>query len=138
MLGLYSALIPRRPAVHVLSLMTITTAYAALMVVPLVALEIWNGNTLKFDALTVSTGIFVVIFPSALAYTFYNRGIELIGPNRAAPFFHLVPVFGSAMAISLLGEHLQPFHLVGYGLVLIGVFTAARKGSAKPLSSLEK
>lgn len=139
LLGVYSALIPRRPAVHTLSMMTVTTGYAALMVIPLVAMEIWNGNTLKFDALTVSTGLFVVIFPSALAYSFYNRGIELIGPNRAAPFFHLVPVFGSAMAISLLGERLQPFHLVGYALVLAGVFTAARKGSArKPRSPSEK
>ena len=42
--------------------------------------------------------------PSTLAYLFFNRGIALIGPNRAAPFFHLVPVFGSAMAILLLGR----------------------------------
>jgi drug/metabolite transporter (DMT)-like permease len=139
LLGVYSALIPRRPAVHTLSMMTVTTGYAALMVIPLVTLEIWNGNTLKFDALTVSTGFFVVVFPSALAYSFYNRGIELIGPNRAAPFFHLVPVFGSAMAISLLGERLQTFHLVGYALVLAGVYTAARKASAKkPRSSSQK
>jgi drug/metabolite transporter (DMT)-like permease len=138
MLGLYSALIPRRPAVHALSMMTVTTGFAALMVVPLVVLEIWSGNVLKFDALTVSTGIFVVIFPSALAYTFYNRSIELIGPNRAAPFFHLVPVFGSVMAMGLLGERLQPFHLVGYALVLAGVFTAARKASARPPVPLEK
>jgi uncharacterized membrane protein len=33
--------------------------------------------------------------------------LALIGPNRAAPFFHLVPVFGSAMAILLLGEQLR-------------------------------
>ena len=36
-------------------------------------------------------------------------------------------VFGSAMAIFFLGERLQLFHLFGYGLVLIGVFVAARK-----------
>ena len=63
---------------------------------------------------------YVVIFPSTLAYLFFNRGLALIGPNRAAPFFHLVPVFGSAMAILLLGEQLRLFHLVGYALVLAG------------------
>ena len=62
---------------------------------------------------------------------FFNRGLALIGPNRAAPFFHLVPVFGSAMAIVLLGEELKLFHLVGYALVLAGVVIASRKGSAR-------
>ena len=60
------------------------------------------------------TVIYVVIFPSTLAYLCFNRGIALIGPNRAAPFFHLMPVFGSVMAIMLLGEQPKLFHLVGY------------------------
>jgi drug/metabolite transporter (DMT)-like permease len=75
--------------------------------------------------------IYVVIFPSTLAYLFFNRGIALIGSNRAAPFFHLVPVFGSAMAILLLGEQPRLFHLVGYVLVLAGVVIASRKASAR-------
>ena len=70
------------------------------------------------------------VFPSALAYLFFNRGIAMIGPNRAAPFLHLMPVFGSAMAILLLGETLQLFHMVGYALVLAGVIIASRRGSA--------
>ena len=37
-------------------------------------------------------------FPSTLAYLCYNRGVELIGANRSAPFYHLIPVFGSALA----------------------------------------
>lgn len=75
----------------------------------------------------MATVAYVVIFPSALAYLFFNRGIALIGPNRAAPFFHLIPVFGSAMAILFLGERLQLFHLVGYALVLAGIAFASRK-----------
>ena len=75
----------------------------------------------------MATLAYVVIFPSTLAYLFFNRGLALIGPNRAAPFFHLVPVFGSAMAILLLGEQLRLFHLVGYALVLAGVVIASRQ-----------
>ena len=82
----------------------------------------------------MATLAYVVIFPSTLAYLFFNRGLALIGPNRAAPFFHLVPVFGSAMAILLLGEQLRLFHLVGYALVLAGVVIASRRASARRLS----
>lgn len=128
--GLYSALMPKRPRINPLSLIAFTTGAGAVMLIPLVGWEISTGDHLKFDTLTISTIVFVVLFPSTLAYIFFNRGIELIGPNRAAPFFHLVPVFGSVMAILLLGEKPELFHLAGYVLVLAGIFTASRRGSA--------
>jgi drug/metabolite transporter (DMT)-like permease len=129
--ALYSALMPRRPLTHQLSLISFTTFCGALMLLPFAAWEYSTGAVLKFDFLTLATLAYVLIFPSTLAYLFFNRGIALIGPNRAAPFFHLVPVFGSAMAILLLGEQPRLFHLVGYALVLAGVVIASRQGSAK-------
>jgi drug/metabolite transporter (DMT)-like permease len=128
--GLYSALMPRRPKTHQLSLIAFTMGCGALLLVPFSLWEYAAGFTLKPDLVTVATLIYVVIFPSTLAYLFFNRGIALIGPNRAAPFFHLVPVFGSAMAILLLGEQLRLFHLLGYALVLAGVAIASRRASA--------
>jgi drug/metabolite transporter (DMT)-like permease len=38
-------------------------------------------------------------------------------------------VFGSAMAILLLGEQPRLYHLVGYVMVLAGVVIASRQGS---------
>jgi drug/metabolite transporter (DMT)-like permease len=129
--GLYSALMTRRPVTHQLSLIAFTTGCGALLLLPLSIWEFSIGSTLKPDLLTAATLIYVVIFPSTLAYLFFNRGIALIGPNRAAPFFHLVPVFGSAMAILLLGEEPRLFHLAGYALVLAGVVIASRQESAR-------
>jgi drug/metabolite transporter (DMT)-like permease len=129
--GLYSALIPRRPVTHQLSLISFTTFCGGLLLLPFSVWEFSTGATLKFDFLTLATLAYVLIFPSTLAYLFFNRGVALIGPNRAAPFFHLVPVFGSVMAILLLGEELRPFHLIGYALVLAGVVIASRQASAK-------
>lgn len=128
--GLYSALIPRRPVIHQLSFISFTSCCGALILLPGALWEFSSGATLKSDWLTWATLSYVLIFPSTLAYLFFNRGVALIGPNRAAPFFHLVPVFGSAMAILLLGETLQPFHLIGYALVLAGVIIASRRASA--------
>src|SRR5437773_91404 len=68
---------------------------------------------------------------AALAGISFNKGDVMFGPNRAAPFFHLVPVFGSALAILLLGEQVRLFHLVGYALVLAGVVIASRRSSAR-------
>jgi drug/metabolite transporter (DMT)-like permease len=105
-------------------------ACGALLLLPPSIWEYANGIRLQFDATTMMTLVYVVIFPSTLAYLFFNRGIATIGPNRAAPFFHLVPVFGSVMAILLLGEEPRLFHLAGYIMVLAGVVIASRKASA--------
>lgn len=128
--GLYSALMPRRPKTHPLSLIVFTTGCGALLLLPFSAWEFFTGFTLKPDLVTAGTLIYVTIFPSTLAYLFFNRGIAMIGPNRAAPFFHLMPVFGSVMAIALLGEELRVFHIIGYALVLAGVVIASRRASA--------
>ncbi|MDO9059766.1 MAG: DMT family transporter, partial [Bradyrhizobium sp.] len=128
--GLYSALITRRPKIHQLSLISFTIGCGALLLLPFSIWEFSAGVRPKPDALTLATVIYVMIFPSTLAYLFFNRGIALIGPNRASPFLHLVPVFGSAMAILLLGEQPRLFHLTGYVLVLAGVVIASRPASA--------
>jgi drug/metabolite transporter (DMT)-like permease len=129
--GLYSALMPYRPRTHQLSLISFTIGCGAALLFPLSVWEFFTGVTLRPDALTAATLLYVMIFPSTLAYLFFNRGIALIGPNRSAPFLHLVPVFGSAMAILLLGEKLRLFHLVGYALVLAGIVIASRRASAR-------
>ena len=66
--------------------------------------------------------------------------MQLIGANRAAPFFHVVPVFGTVMSIVFLGEHPQAFHFLGFALVLTGVFVASRKPqrSAESCGDLER
>ena len=127
--GLYSALMPRRPVTHQLSLIACTIGCGAILLLPFSIWEYASGVTLKLDLLSLATLAYAMIFPSTLAYLFFNRGIALIGPNRAAPFFHLMPVFGSVLAIVLLGEEPRLFHLVGYVLVLGGVIIASRQAS---------
>ena len=111
--------------IHLLSIYT-------LAVLPLAVWEYSSGFVLAPDLLSIATLGYVIVFASTLAYLFFNRGISLIGPNRAAPFLHLVPLFGSVLAILLLGEELKAFHLAGYALVIAGVIIASRVPIRKP------
>jgi drug/metabolite transporter (DMT)-like permease len=95
--------------------------------VPFALWEASRGYTVSFDTETLLTLGYVILFPSVFAYLCYNRGVEMIGANRSAPFYHLIPVFGSVLAIAFLGEEPKLFHLIGYVLVLLGVFIAARR-----------
>jgi len=123
----YAAMLRTRPLMHPLSFLAFGMGVGAALLVPAMVLEIASGHTMVLDAESVASFAFVCLFPSLLGYLFLNRGIELIGANRAAPFIHLVPVFGSIMAVALLGERFELYHAIGYALVFSGITVAARK-----------
>ena len=124
--GLYSVLSLKRPKIHGLSFVGFTFGCGAACLIPLLIWELSSRPVMQLDAMNLLTLFYVAVFPSTLAYLCFNRGVQLIGANRAAPFFHVVPVFGSAMAIVFLGERPQLFHIIGFVLVLTGVFVASR------------
>jgi drug/metabolite transporter (DMT)-like permease len=125
--GLYSVLSLKRPSIHGLSFVGFTFGCGAASLIPLLIHELFSRPVMQLDAPNLLTLFYVAVFPSTLAYLCFNRGVQLIGANRAAPFFHVVPVFGSVMAFVFLGERPQLFHFIGFALVLIGVFVASRK-----------
>jgi len=128
--GLYSVLSLKRPGIHALSFVAFTFGAGAACLIPLFIWELFARPLMRIDATNLLSLFYVALFPSTIAYLCFNRGVQLIGANRAAPFFHVVPVFGTVMSIIFLGEHPQVFHFIGFALVLTGVFVASRKPQA--------
>jgi drug/metabolite transporter (DMT)-like permease len=125
--ALYSVLTLKRPAIHGLSFAAFTFGASTIFLIPLLVWELLARPVMAVNAQNLLTLFYVSVFPSIVAYLCFNRGVQLIGANRAAPFFHVVPVFGSVMAIAFLGEQPKLFHLLGFALVLTGVYIASRK-----------
>lgn len=127
--GFYTAFLRKRPAIHWLSFIASTFAIAAAVITPVFLWEHASGWQLKPDLETMLAIAYVSVFPSILAYIFFNRGVELVGGTAAGVFLHLVPVFGSVLAIVFLGEAVRLHHVAGFALVIAGV-TLATRGSA--------
>jgi len=128
--GIYSVLSLKRPDIHGLSFVAFTFGAGAACLIPLFIWELFARPPMQIDTANLLTLFYVAVFPSTIAYLCFNRGVQLIGANRAAPFFHVVPVFGTIMSIAFLGEHPQAFHFIGFALVLTGVFVASRRASS--------
>jgi drug/metabolite transporter (DMT)-like permease len=128
----YATLIKSRPNIHPISFLAFTIGAGAVMLSPIYAAEVAAGITFTLDLKAFLILAYITVFPSLLAYLFFNRGIELIGPNRSAPFYHLIPIFGSSLAIVFLGERPELFHAAGYALVLAGIFIGTR-GYQRPI-----
>ena len=125
--ALYSALLRKRPAMHPVSFLVYTFGVCALGLLPLYLVEIGQGRTFTPGWETLASIIYVALFPSIVAYFCWNRGVELIGANRAGLFINLIPVFASLMAIVWLGESLERFHMVGMLLILTGMVMFNRR-----------
>jgi drug/metabolite transporter (DMT)-like permease len=90
----------------------------------------------RFSLPGLAIVLYTGIVASFLAYLCWNRGIELIGPNRAGFTTHLLPAFATVLAVGLLGETLHAYHLVGIAVILLGVWLASsarKKKVADPL-----
>lgn len=125
--GFYTAFLRKRPSIHWLSFICVTFMFGALVNTPFFIWEHLAVRQMTMDVPTLLAILYVSIFPSILAYICFNRGVELIGANRAGVCLHLVPLFGAILAIFLLGEKPQAYHFVGIALIIGGVTMAARK-----------
>ena len=116
--GLYSVLTLKRPPIHGLSFAVFTFGCGAACLIPLLIWELCSRPLMQLNATNLLTLVYVAVFPSTLAYLCFNRGVQLIGANRAAPFFHVMPLFGAVMAMVFLGERPQavPLHRLRAGV----------------------
>lgn len=130
--ALYSVNLKRFPAdLHPFSYLVGIMIAGVLGILPFYLVELRMGFGLSINGPTLITIVYVAIFPSVLAFIFWNRAVRDIGANRAGIFIHLMPVFSSIMAILFLGESIELFHLQGIGLVFAGIFLATYSGSKK-------
>lgn len=130
----YSAFLRARPALHPMAFLLVTFAMGAAMLLPFYLWESLAGHPVRLSWAAVGSFAYVGIFPSILSYLFFNRGVELIGANRAGLFLHLMLLFGSVLSVVVLGESLRPYHLVGAAFILSGITLATvvgrRRGDA--------
>ena len=122
----YSVMLRKRPAIHPISFVAVTFIAGSVMLLPFYLWETFSGRPISFNATTLQSVCYVAIFPSIVSYICYNRGVELVGANRAGLFLHLMPVFGSLLAMAFLGESLQWYHGLGICLIATGIILATR------------
>jgi drug/metabolite transporter (DMT)-like permease len=125
--AVYTALLRLRPPVHGLSFAFATFALGAILLLPFYVAETAWDRSMPLSLHAVAAIGYVAVFASILAYMAFNRTVELLGANTAGLVVHLVPVFGTVLAVLLLGERLHAYNLVGIALIALGLWLATRR-----------
>jgi drug/metabolite transporter (DMT)-like permease len=125
--ALYTPLLRRRPPVHPLSLLVTMMGLGSCMILPFCLAELLRGATIEGGLPSYAAIAYIAVLPSFIAYLFFNRGVELIGPARAGQSAHLMPVLGAILAVVFLGERFALYHVVGIVLIGAGILLANKR-----------
>ena len=88
------------------------------------------GLELNLNKSFVVILLYVVIFPALAAYYCWQKGIEIVGPNRATMFIQLMPLLSAVLAIIIFKEKFEMYHFVGAAFILTGIYLSNRKANA--------
>ena len=126
--SLYSTLLKKNNfKLSQFTLIQLMVSVGILFLIPQFFYEKSIGLELSLDKNFFLILIYVAIFPAIAAYYFWQKGIEIIGPNRASMFIQLMPLFSAVMAIIIFKEKFELYHFVGAIFILSGIYLSNRK-----------
>jgi drug/metabolite transporter (DMT)-like permease len=123
--GIYSVLLKRRPQeLGGLTFLFVISLAGVLMLAPAAATVALQAP-LELPTAAEALGVlYMGLFASVVAFICWNRGVAAVGANAAGFTIHLVPAFGTVLAILFLGETFAGFHVAGVATILAGVLLA--------------
>ncbi len=127
--AIYAIVLRRRPAVHPFSLLVALFTVGMGVLVPLAVAEYATGARMTQTAPAWAAVIYAGVFASFVATLCFNRGVALLGAARAGQFMHLIPIFGTVLAVLVLGETLHPYHASGAALIAAGLVVSGRNAA---------
>lgn len=123
--AIYTTLLKLRPQVNALSLLATTFMIGVCAIAPFAAYETIRSGPPNLTPTVIGGLAYVTVLPSLVAYLLYNTAVETLGAGRAGQASTLMPLLGALLAVAVLGERLQLYHLGGMVLILAGIVVTA-------------
>jgi drug/metabolite transporter (DMT)-like permease len=130
--GAYCVMLRKRPAVHPLSFLATAMGIGSCMMLPFMLAEVASGARIEGGVAAYLGIAYTAVLPSFVAYLLFNRGVELIGAGPAGQSTHLMPLFGSVLAVLFLHEQFQLYHAAGIALIAAGIVLASFRLAPRP------
>ena len=126
--ALYSTLLKKnRFRFSQFSLIQLMVSVGILFLIPQFYYEKSIGLEVNFNKAFFLILLYVVVFPAIAAYYCWQKGVEIIGPNRASMFIQLMPLFSAVMAIIIFNEKFELYHFVGATFIVSGIYLSNKK-----------
>lgn len=104
-----------------LPLLVILLSAATIVALPLMLFEHWNGEHANLDTRGYLALAYAAIPGGALMYLLFNWSVDVLGAYRTGTTMYLQTVFIAVLAYFLLGEEIEPYHIAGAAIIVVGV-----------------
>jgi drug/metabolite transporter (DMT)-like permease len=111
----------RGGALSPLAITAYACAFGLLLLASVAVFELPQVQWSRLGALDVIAIVYLGLAGTALSFVWFYEGVNRLGAARASVFGNLVPVFGVALAMLVLGEPLFASMVVGGLVVVAGV-----------------
>jgi drug/metabolite transporter (DMT)-like permease len=126
--ALYSTLLKKHKfKFSPITLIQLMVSAGVLFLIPQFFWEQSIGKEINFNKAFFAILIYVVLFPAIAAYYCWQKGVEIIGPNRASMFIQLMPLFSAVMAVIIFKEKFELYHFVGASFIVSGIYLSNKK-----------
>lgn len=127
----YTMLVKRKPPNLRMTTFTLSTfSLGLLFLSPFYALECWIYHPVVFNPSIALALLYVGVLSSVVAFLAWNQAIALIGPNRTALIYYLIPVFSGIAAWLFLGEAITLVHIFSTLAIVCGIIITNRTESS--------
>ena len=116
----YSVLLRKMPDIHPSAFLGGTFISGSLLLLPFFLWDMTLHPLPEVNSTLAYSLLYVAIFPSIIAYLFWNRGVALVGASLSGFFICLIPVFTAVLAAVFLNETLLWYHFIGLILIVLG------------------
>ena len=129
--ALYSTLLKKHKLkISQFSLIQLMVSVGILFLIPQYYYEQSIGLDINFNKAFFLILFYVVAFPAIAAYYCWQKGVEIVGPNRATMFIQLMPLLSALLAIIIFQEKLELYHFLGASFILSGIYLSNRRVNA--------
>ena len=103
------------------SFLTVVMGIGALFLLPF---YIWEATfvaptPLSLEALSIY--FYIGVFASVIAWFFWQHSVETVGSVKTSLIYYSMPLFSGLLAIIILSEPVEQYHLIGFTMVLLGI-----------------
>ena len=128
--SMYAVLLKKLPpSVPAILTLNVIQCLGIFLLIPFYVWETLYSQPMVLDKVTTVAVLWAGIMVAVAAIGLWNYTNLKLGANKASGTIHLRLIMITIMAIIFLGERLEFFHFIAFGIIMLGVFAITR---AKP------
>jgi drug/metabolite transporter (DMT)-like permease len=128
--SMYAVLLKKLPpSVPAILTLNVIQCLGIFLLIPFYVWETLYSQPMVLDKVTTVAVFWAGIMVAVAAIGLWNYTNLKLGANKASGTIHLRLIMITIMAIIFLGERLEFFHFIAFGIIMLGVFAITR---AKP------